>query len=680
MHPAYAKALSLTSNALTSFKSCRMKKIAFLLSCLLTHFYSNAQYSTLNRIEDPFVLTGAQLPSLYGIAPSLLVGFKYENGTWLQIPIQVDERVELDIVAPYGPFTIGTIYAPSPAHPTELFYTDPTTYIGSDTDPNFDANDELVFMVRDCGGVRMSTVPNGVLANTCVEVQLYDALDDGLGYLYLFQQNGTLSATPSSYMNFSTDLNTTPGYPAHLNGTNIENTTITGTNYVWHFSSEWVSDELRITTGGNINILDRHKLFYANGNCIRSEDIFSSAENAFIAVKAGPIRVIRSYMGAVSGPLTQRTHLFYPERHDLLTDMRVHHVASIYDAFDYSPSASGMLYTNNLNSLPATINGFPDNVLLGDLTWEQVRGFQGMVSILHRRTTNYSIPGEAVFTSYYDDNSSTPASNCTGDGFAFGTSGLGVLFPNATLQTDPILSTGNLRELQSQRIMYYSAGAAANPTRTMALNTTYNTPLAVYANPCNTATFPIAVRCLLEGYMNGPGSMENVLYNQGTDATPSNRCDSLRLDLIDSSNQFQIRYSIPALIQTDGWILAQLPAAFNGALNNDIGIRHRNTLAIRTENPVVTVPGGTIDLTLSPALVRGNDLAPVVGGRFAMFSGDMETDFVIDLFDYLLLEADITNGSFGNVSTDLNGDGIVDAFDYIIFDPNQIQGKFSWYY
>jgi hypothetical protein len=66
-------------------------------------------------------------------------------------------------------------------------------------------------------------------------------------------------------------------------------------------------------------------------------------------------------MGAVSGPLTQRTHIFYESRQDIRTDLRVHNIASIYDAFDYNSSANGMTYRNTVFDAPlvTTANAYP---------------------------------------------------------------------------------------------------------------------------------------------------------------------------------------------------------------------------------------------------------------------------------------------------------------------------------
>ena len=99
-----------------------------------------------------------------------------------------------------------------------------------------------------------------------------------------------------------------------------------------------------------MDILDRAKAQFAPGNCGRSEDTFNDAEGAFIANKSGPVRAIRSYIGANSGPLTQREHIFYERREDIRTFLRVHAIPGIMDYFDYSPAASGMTYKNNVNT------------------------------------------------------------------------------------------------------------------------------------------------------------------------------------------------------------------------------------------------------------------------------------------------------------------------------------------
>jgi len=100
------------------------------------------------RRTEPVVMKGSDLPSeLIGLNINDIVGFKYENDTWQQIPIQIDEMALMDITAPYGQQPPATAVDMLSAHP-QLFYTDPSTYTGADPDPNFDLNDQLVFMAK----------------------------------------------------------------------------------------------------------------------------------------------------------------------------------------------------------------------------------------------------------------------------------------------------------------------------------------------------------------------------------------------------------------------------------------------------------------------------------------------------------------------------------------------------
>ena len=132
-------------------------------------------------------------------------------------------------------------------------------------------------------------------------------------------------------------------------GPNPENSTVTTPYYTDHFSDRWLNDQLRITTAGSsgVDILDRAKPQFGPGVCGRTEDTFDDAEGAFIANKSGPVRAIRSYIGANSGPLTQREHIFYERREDIRTYLRVHAIPGVMDYFDYAPAASGMTYKNN---------------------------------------------------------------------------------------------------------------------------------------------------------------------------------------------------------------------------------------------------------------------------------------------------------------------------------------------
>lgn len=406
-----------------------------------------AAASTLNRPSDPVVLTGAQIPMLNGIAPSGLVAFRYDAG-WVQIPVQVDERAVKNFTNIYNQSPYGNNYS-------ALVYTDSATFAGPDPDTNIDANDEIALMSKDAGGIAPSfSEPLGVIAGSGLQVKVDDPLAPGnTGYVYLFQQNGSLDPSAgTSYVTYNFSLNS-GAYLSTYNrasGPNPENSTVTTSAYSHHFSDRWVQDEVRIAAGGasNADILDRVKPMFAPGNCIRTEDTFSNAEGAFVANKNGPVRAIRSYIGANSGPLTQRDHVFYQQREDVRTYLRVHAIGSIGDFVDYSTAASGMTYYNSLNPGGVPVDGSADAVNLGAITWELIAGAQGSLTQTGAFSTN--IPA-FTYTSYYEDRAPSPTTQCTGDGNTYAMSGA---FLNNTVPcTDPGLSC--TAYLNTTRFMYF---------------------------------------------------------------------------------------------------------------------------------------------------------------------------------------------------------------------------------
>ena len=79
------------------------------------------------RPEDPVVLRGSDLPRLIGAQPDKVLAFRYLNGQWDQVPVQVDERALIDL---------GTVYNEPANNVKVLTYTDPNTFAGPD--PNAD--------------------------------------------------------------------------------------------------------------------------------------------------------------------------------------------------------------------------------------------------------------------------------------------------------------------------------------------------------------------------------------------------------------------------------------------------------------------------------------------------------------------------------------------------------------
>jgi hypothetical protein len=413
------------------------------------------------RPADPIVLTGADVPKLLGAKPDRILAFRW-NGGWHQVPVQVDERATIDL---------GAAYDQAPAGVTALSYTDPNTFVGPDPNPKLDGDDEVAMMARDSGS-KASTHrhPRGAYAASRVEVRVRDPLVKGSkGFVYLFKGDGSRNpAAGRHYVRYRFDLLSGDYKTTYdtASGPNPEDSTVSSPEYSQHFSDRWIDDGLNLHAGSasGVDILDRHKNLFAPGNCGRSEDTFSSGEGAFVVNKSGPVRAIRTYVGANSGPYTERQHVFYDRREEITTFLRVHPIPGVMDFFDYSPAAAGMTYRNSFNPAGLAIDGTPDAPAAGASTWEQVSGPQGGLSIVH------SLDSDTALTAglYYLDDSSPGGgaeTQCTGDAAAYGSSGLQVT--SAIPNTDP--RNGTTAHVTDTRHLFFgSPGVSVAHTQKLA--------------------------------------------------------------------------------------------------------------------------------------------------------------------------------------------------------------------
>jgi hypothetical protein len=439
----------------------------------------------LSRPAEPAVLTGDDLSRMSGVAPDEIAAFRYDRAAdrWGQIPVQVDERHVVDFREVHN--------NTQPHSLLSLEYSDAGTLTGPDPNPGLDGDDEVVFMARDADGRAPSAAPDpaGALPGSGQVVRIADPLDpEAAAWVYLFEHDGSLDPAASrDYVDYDFDL-LAGEYPADYdfdgrNGVigdppqnptppaNPEDSRVTTDFYSERFADRWITDELRITAGAatGVDILDRNRLgapFVTDvpTPCPRTENTFAAGHGAFVANIDGPVRAIRDYIGANSGQYTQRRQVFYERREDLITVLRVHPLpVGPSDLLDYTAAATGMSYRNDLMSGESAIDGSPESVPTGSLTWELVRGPQGSLVVAHSIATD--IPDFEPTSIYLDD--STPAQlPCTGDAEARGTSGLSI--QNGLPSTDPTPrgGPGPDYDLTSYRTHFYEPpGVTANAAR-----------------------------------------------------------------------------------------------------------------------------------------------------------------------------------------------------------------------
>lgn len=470
---------------------------------------AQANAALTDREGDPVVVDGSAVPGLIGKSPAQIVAFKFDGG-WQQVPVQIDERKTIDVRALYpypGPPYVGGDGA---AFDLEI-YTDEKTRAGADTDLNLDADDELAFMARDTGGRAVSgsePAPEGVTPEPGTELKVDDPVNGGSGYLYLFRSAGQLDPSAGKrYVDYDFKLTgLAPGQTlladySYWNSNNPEDSTVSTPYYSTHSTDRWMDDRIEIHADGasGVDILDREVAQASLAGCGRNQNTFSgnwdrngdSDEGTFVALRSGPVRVIRSYMGANSGPYTQREHIFYERREDNQIFLRVHPMGDLYSWTDYADTAAGMTYRNFKNQAGVTVDGNPDALVpptTGDFTggnvaWEQIVGPQGSLNTVTSVKTD--IPN-AAFGSYYLDDSTPDGAyevQCSGDQKSYGASGFGILgreSDGVTPNTDPRTGPGTFNNLTVNRVRYFG-GPGSDAAEAAREADRVKTPLAAVA-------------------------------------------------------------------------------------------------------------------------------------------------------------------------------------------------------
>lgn len=421
----------------------------------------------VSRPSSALVLTGSQVPALVGAAPGSVVAFRHtlvdDAPVWVQIPVQVDQRKVVGFGSQPASNTTagvaGTVYGSGATGPTALQYADPNTFVGADTDPNVDADDEIVFMTADGGGKARAadhSSPAGVVPGSGVAVQFDDPrVADARGWVYLFRSSGGLDpAAGEDYVDYRFTL-TSGDYKTtykRADGPNPETSRVITPSYRIDFTDRWYETSWKVLAAGasGVDILDGHKNQFDLSTCGRSNATFADAEGAFVANIDGPVRAIRAYVGANSGPRTQRTHLMYRDHEEVLTDLRVHAIPAIMDFIDYSPQAVGMTYRSSTTPGGVPIDGVADAVSTDLPTWEAVSGSQGTV-LSHNEFTS-SVAGLGAGThQFYRDVVAPAEEQCWGDGSFYGASGAHI--QTAIPNTDP--NTTPFATLQGRRVTWF---------------------------------------------------------------------------------------------------------------------------------------------------------------------------------------------------------------------------------
>jgi hypothetical protein len=417
------------------------------------------------RPGEPVVLTGDKLPRLLGADPDRIVAYAYkgEKG-WAPLPIQIDERKLIDFGSVPAnnatPGVPGTVYGTAPIGVTALQYADPKTFVGADDDPALDANDEVVLGYnRSISALKPKPgvdPPKGTHASTATRVKVTDPLTGSVVAIYVFEGGRKASRSSKDYVDYDFSLDSGDYKTTYhrADGPNPEHSAIRTRFYTAGFSDRWYFDRLELGSRyakHPIDILDGFKFQFGPETCTRSEATFNDAEGAFVANIDGPLRAIRSYVGANSGPYTERTHYFYGRRHVIQTDLRVHAVPGPMIYHDLSAETAGMRYLDSSNLTLVAVDGQPDQLATTTPSWRgwvPPDGSDDLTSVWSADRVEGTFASGLLASAsdwYLDDATPEPNQQCWGDSAAYGQAGFRSTYsmPN----TDP--SIGGMDSLRA---------------------------------------------------------------------------------------------------------------------------------------------------------------------------------------------------------------------------------------
>jgi len=187
-------------------------------------------------------------------------------------------------------------------------------------------------------------------------------------------------------------------------------------------------------------------------------------------------------------------------------------------------------------------------------------------------------------------------------------------------------------------------------------------------------TITVNLKLFIQGYYAGGNSMQTVLINEGVPGLAT-ETDTVTIELHHPTT-FALIDSKKAVLSTAGLVSATFTSPAGSYF---IAISHRNSIYTWTASAVACTSSTPLyNFTTAANKAFGDNQILVDPGVWAFYTGDINHDEFIDVFDYSTYNEDNLAGvNSVYVATDINGDGYVDVFDYQIFNENNLNGVSS---
>ncbi len=171
----------------------------------------------------------------------------------------------------------------------------------------------------------------------------------------------------------------------------------------------------------------------------------------------------------------------------------------------------------------------------------------------------------------------------------------------------------------------------------------------------------ISTKVSIEGFYDAATlALRPVKANQGIGVSPTD-VDTITIELRNPTT-YALVATTTGMLQTNGIATGTFTPAVNGTYY--LVVKHRNSLQTWSATPLlINSVTPMYDFTSASTKAYGNNMSQVRIGVWALYSGDINQDEVIDGTDAPDVTNDIESSEFGDKTTDLNGDGAVDNSD-----------------
>jgi hypothetical protein len=165
-------------------------------------------------------------------------------------------------------------------------------------------------------------------------------------------------------------------------------------------------------------------------------------------------------------------------------------------------------------------------------------------------------------------------------------------------------------------------------------------------------------------------SLNLTAFVQGLFNGTSMVSDTVTVELRDTTAPYPLWASQKVVLNTSGNGTVNFTSPLNSISHYFIVIKHRN--AIETWSAAGNIFNSSAlsyNFTTAANLAYGSNLI-LKGGKYCLYSGDINHDGLVDLSDLIAVDNDNANYVSGFSYTDINGDNLVDLSDLIIVDNN----------